>query len=235
MPAAAKRSLPRGRRFGGLVPEERRRQRRRQLIEAGLDVFGARGFHAVGVRDICAAAQLTERYFYESFDNLEGLFLAVYEDAVARIRHAILAAISEAPPQVIEIARRALRAFLEQLRDEPRLARILLIDVLTVNEDVRDRSQMAMQSFSDLVSRISLEFYPDQARHGLDARLVGSGLIGSTVYLVMRWAFGGFREPVEQMMEHCLLFYEAVTREAAARRRAGGGVPRRKRRSHRRR
>src|SRR5690606_9237384 len=71
-----------GRRFRGVAADERRRQRRQQLLDAGLKCFGTVGFRAAGVRDICAEAQLTERYFYESFKNREALFLAVYEMGV---------------------------------------------------------------------------------------------------------------------------------------------------------
>lgn len=87
---------PTGRPFRGVPSDERQAQRRRQLVEAGLDAFGTRGFHLTGVRDVCASARLTERYFYESFKNLEALFLAVYEAAVERVRSAVTRALEDA-------------------------------------------------------------------------------------------------------------------------------------------
>ena len=50
--------------FKGQSQEERKAERRRRLIEAGINAFGERGYHAVTVRELCAEAQLTERYFY---------------------------------------------------------------------------------------------------------------------------------------------------------------------------
>ena len=39
----------------------------RGLIEAALDVVGARGLAGLTMTAVCARARLTERYFYESF------------------------------------------------------------------------------------------------------------------------------------------------------------------------
>ncbi len=208
-----------GRRFRGLAPDERRRQRRQQLIDAGLRTFGSRGFHAVGVREVCVEAHLTERYFYESFSNREELFQAVYEHAIEIVRKAIVDAIllhSQAgEPRLM--ARAALRAFLETLRDDPLLPRILLIDSLSIDAKVSAESRRATQSFSDLVAELVSGLFHELPQHGVDARLLADGLVGSTLYIVMRWAFGGFAEPLETILEHCVMFYDAMIGDAERR------------------
>jgi AcrR family transcriptional regulator len=214
-PMSTMSPAPAGRPFRGLQPEERQQRRREQLIEAGLEVFGARGFHGVRVRDICVQARLTERYFYESFENREALFLAVYDHAVGRIRDAILAAIPAPAPDVVLTARGALRAFLETLQAEPRLARILLIDVFTVGQDVANQSRRAMQSFADLVRDLVHHLYPEIDALDLDAQLIANGLVGSTVYQAIQWAFNGFKQPLDTVLDHCALFYEALVERAA--------------------
>lgn len=211
-----------GRRFRGLDPGQRRDQRREQLIEAGLKAFGSRGFHAVGVREICLEARLTERYFYESFSNREALFQAVYERAVETIHKAVLNAIAGSPNDLRAMARAALRALLKTLRDDPLLPRVLLIDSLGVGADVSAQSRRATQSFSDLVASLVLQLFADLPRHGVDARLLADGLVGSTLYIVMRWAFGGFKESLETILEHCLMFYEAMIGDTERRVAAGG-------------
>ncbi|MGH8446170.1 MAG: TetR/AcrR family transcriptional regulator [Solimonas sp.] len=206
-----------GRRFRGLAPQERQSQRREQLIEAGLNAFGGKGYHAIGVREICAEAKLTERYFYESFANRESLFQAVYLHAIGTVRGAVLRALGSAPRDVRAMARTAVRAFLETLRDDPRLSRILLIDALTVSADISRQSQLATQTFADIVGQLILSLYPGLPQQGIDAQMVANGLVGSTVYLVMHWAFSGFREPLEKIVEHCVLFYDAAGTEAERR------------------
>jgi AcrR family transcriptional regulator len=198
-------SPPGNRLFRGLSADERRKQRREQLIEAGLRSFGARGFHEVGVRDICAEARLTERYFYESFSNREALFLAVYERGVERVRETVMAALQGVSPD--QMPRAGLRAFLCLLRDEPLWPRIILIDVLTVGAAVGTQSILATQGFADLVGSIVESTYSERS---LDPKLIASGLVGSTVSLVMRWASNGFQEPLEYVLDHCAVFYESL-------------------------
>lgn len=210
-----------GRRFRGLEGHERQRQRREQLIAAGLQAFGTRGYHAVGVREVCAEARLTERYFYESFGNREALFLAVYDHAIATVRQAVLRAIDRSERDARKLGRSAIRAFLETLRADPRLSRVLMIEALTVSADVGRQSQLATQSFAELVGELIVSLYPPLPRHELDAQLLANGLVGSTVYLVMHWTFTGFAEPLERILEHCVLFYDAAATEAERRAAAG--------------
>jgi AcrR family transcriptional regulator len=194
------------RKFRGLAPEERQEQRRARLLEAGIEAFGTHGFHAVGVRDICARAQLTERYFYESFKNREALFLAVYQALGTRMEQTVGNALAGSSPE--QLARTSLRAMLEAFRADPRMARILLIEVLSVGAG--ETPLAISQGFADMIEQICLGLYPELARTKLDARLVANGLYGSTIYVAMRWTLDGFKEPLEQILDHCALFYEAV-------------------------
>jgi len=199
-----------GRPFRGVSPDERQAQRRRQLVEAGLDAFGSRGFHLTGVRDVCAAARLTERYFYESFKNLDALFLAVYDEAVARIREVVTRALAAPTDTPTDLARAALRAMLTAYRDDPRVARILLVEVMAVGAEMGDAPQNVNASFAEMIAGITRHLFPGMPERGLEPQLVANGLYGSTLYVSMQWAAGGFREPLEQILAHCMLFYDAL-------------------------
>jgi AcrR family transcriptional regulator len=203
-------AAPVRRNFRGVSPEDRQAERRKRLLEAGLEAFGERGFHAVGVREVCSVAKLTERYFYESFANREALFLAVYREAAGRIRDAITAAHAKARQEITALARAGLEATLRAFRDDPRLARILLLEVFAVGEDIGEARFVVSQEFADEIATITSAFYPNLATSNLNAQLIGNGLYGSTVYIAMRWALDGFREPLEVVLEHCFLFYKAL-------------------------
>jgi AcrR family transcriptional regulator len=206
---------PAGRVFRGLSQEERVAQRRRQLVEAGLATFGSRGFHAVSVRDVCAEAKLTERYFYESFRNREALFLAVFTDGVERIRDAVLEALAHEPVAQNGLARAGLRAYLQALQDEPRLARILLIDVLTIGAEAGSQSRLATGSFAEMLSAIIQQLYPDLDRTQLDAQLISNGLVGASVFIAMQWAASDFEAPLERVLDHCAVFFESIAAQQA--------------------
>lgn len=216
---SASTDLPARRRFRGIPAAERQSQRRAQLLEAGLEVFGTQGFHAAGIRELCAEAKLTERYFYESFDNREALFDAVYKSAVERISTAVSDALQRSSAQDgPTLARAALRATLETCRSDPRLPRILFIEVLS--KGAGDAALTEIRGFEDLIGQLAMSLYPDLDKRRIDVALLASGLHGSTMSIIVRWVVGGFREPLERVLNHCAVFYDGVTRELLRR----GGV-----------
>lgn len=48
--------------YRGVSQDERRAQRRSQLIGAAIQVYGERGYRQATVKAVCEAAGLTERY-----------------------------------------------------------------------------------------------------------------------------------------------------------------------------
>lgn len=185
-------------------------------MDAGLHLFGGRGYHAVSVRDVCSEAKLTERYFYESFQNREVLFLAVFAEGVERIRGAVLEAIGSNAAGQSGLARAGLRAYFKALRDEPRLARILLIDVLSVGAEAGSQSRLATGSFADMLSLIIRELYPNLDRGKLDPQLISNGLVGATVFIAMQWAASDFEAPLERVLDHAVVFFESIAVQQAA-------------------
>jgi AcrR family transcriptional regulator len=85
-----------GRRYGGVDSEERQRQRKAKLVESALVVFGQQGFHHTTVRDVCKQAQLTSRYFYESFDSMKALFHEVYASVNRELMQRTIVALVDA-------------------------------------------------------------------------------------------------------------------------------------------
>ena len=206
------------RRFRGKTAEERKHERRARLLAAGLTEFADKGFHAVGVRDVCAAAELTERYFYESFDNLEALFLAVYDQCAARVREATDAALAQTHASPEAVTRAGLSAFFATLQQDPRIARVLLIDVLTVNADVAAQSHLVVASFAELVGRVMVERFGETLEAGLRADVLAHGLVGATILIGVQWVFGGLTEPLDEIVEHAVVVFEAVAAAVERRR-----------------
>ncbi len=76
----------RQRHYAGQSAEARALARRDRLIEAAVGVYGAQGYRNATVKAVCEAAGLTERYFYESFDNSEALLVAAFD----RVAHWVI-------------------------------------------------------------------------------------------------------------------------------------------------
>ena len=86
-------ATPSSRPYGGVSASERLAVRRQKLLDAGLELFGTRGIAATGVGDICDQAGLTKRYFYESFQTIDELAVAVFDQVTGRLAEQIVPAI----------------------------------------------------------------------------------------------------------------------------------------------
>jgi len=115
------------RRYRGSSVEERRAQRREQLLRAAIQVYGEQGYRNATVKAVCEAAGLTERYFYESFSNSEELLVASFQ----AVMHFLLGELEKAGAGVqggpVERARAMLNAYYEALKLHPQSARVFLV------------------------------------------------------------------------------------------------------------
>jgi AcrR family transcriptional regulator len=115
--------------WAGSTMDERRAQRREQLITAARELLGSGS--AVSVRAVCRAAKLTERYFYESFDDRDALVVAAYERASQEAVAAIAEAVGDSDGSPEAVARAAVRVAVEQVVDDPARGHVLIVAPLT--------------------------------------------------------------------------------------------------------
>ena len=206
----------RPRRYRGVAAGERVTERRRQFIESGLSCFGTRGYHPVTVRDLCTEARLTERYFYESFKDREALFAAVYEHLIEELRRDFMAAAVPCAPDLSGMARAGLGVFYRRLQQDPRIARMLLVEVLTVSQEMEQRAQSATFGFGDLLKQMTLAALPQNVRPKEDMDLMATGLIGCCVHIAMRWSADGYRQPLSTVIDTAMSLFEGTIRQLGA-------------------
>jgi AcrR family transcriptional regulator len=186
----------------GQSPEQRSAVRRQQLVAAGLEVFGTMGWRQSTVRGICAAAGLSERYFYESFSSRDELLLAVYDDLNEREFSVFLQAAQnrldgvEAPDDdtLMGVVRDALQAWFAGFESDPRVARVRLTEVLGVSSEIDARYRAHNRRIADLVREVSARSgHVDEA----DAIviMITTGLVGAATVIATDWYLSGFRLP----------------------------------------
>ena len=71
-------------------------ERRRQIIQAALAVFGARGYEGATTDEVARAAGVSQPYVVRLFGSKENLFLAAIQDALDRMLVAFRAALAAA-------------------------------------------------------------------------------------------------------------------------------------------
>ncbi len=178
------------RRYGGKTLDERRAERRERLLDAGLELFGTRGFAQTTIEQICATAGLNPRYFYEQFPTRESLLGAVYARHVEAVAAEVLAAVRRAPPDPVERLRAGLEAFLDGSLADERAARVNYFEVVGVSPELDRRRRQALGAYADLVAG-QIEALADTAPIPVhDRRLAAVALVGAVDGLIIDWLAG---------------------------------------------
>lgn len=103
------------------------RAQRAKLLEAMVQVVSDKGYAAATVADAVRVAKVSRGTFYELFDSKQACLAEAYRLGVEVLEERIARAVAEARSGDEEI-RLGLRAYLQALTDEPRFARVHLLE-----------------------------------------------------------------------------------------------------------
>jgi len=203
------------RRYRGASGDQRRAERCQQLLDAGLYVFGDIGYPASSVRSICAAAGLTERYFYESFANKEALLAEVYQAQTDYLKEIMLRAFAKAERNSEAFARAGLHAFFDTLQDKPAVARLLLFEILGVSDTLDQLYYEAMEEFAVLIRSLASSLGLADISARPDQDIIYAGLVGAVIQIARRWALTGYSDPIDAIINSSLFLFVATANYAA--------------------
>ncbi|TDC83936.1 TetR/AcrR family transcriptional regulator, partial [Actinomadura sp. 7K507] len=170
---------PATRPYKGVPAAERKAQRRAALMEAAWDLLGTEGWRVVTVRGVSGHAGLNDRYFYESFPDLDSLLLAAVDDQAVQGMTAIRAAARNAPRHMATRTRAAVSAIFDFLAEDPRRTHVMARE-FSASPALQDRKTKIIHAFADifiaevheLLDEVDL---PDQDLH-LTALTITAGL-----------------------------------------------------------
>ena len=192
------------RQFKGLSLTERKHARREKLIEAGIETYGSQGFFSVTVKDVCNEAKLTERYFYESFKKSEDLFQTIFLKLIETLQQNVMQSVMQAAPDPAKMIDAGLGALLRTLKDDPRLARIIYIDAMLVQELHNQATiQETMLRFDRMIQAFVMLMMPNLQRSEQEVSLIATGLNGYVTQIAIRWVMGGFKQSQEDVLFAC--------------------------------
>jgi AcrR family transcriptional regulator len=203
-----KASKTKERQFKGLSLTERKQARRAKLIEAGIEAYGTHGFFAVTVKDICNEAKLTERYFYESFKKSDELFQTIFLTLIDQLQNNVMQAIMQASTDPRKMIEAGLTALLTTLRDNPRMARIIYIDAMLVQE-LHNQATIheTMLRFDRMIQAFVMLMMPHIDRSEREISFVATGLNGYVTQIAIRWVVSGFKQSLEDVLSSCSIVF----------------------------
>jgi len=206
--ANAPKTKPRS--YRGISMDERRDQRRRQIMQAALTVFALHGFHGATVRLICREAGLTERYLYEAFDNLDELFDAVWEEEAQKLE----VSLAEAGTRHDDPDRRlraVLTAYFSHLSANREVAQVLLIEGYSASKNMESTVRRGIYSFTDMVRDVLPVLDRLPRKSGLNAELLATALVGAISQLAMRWHMESYKTSRADIIRSAMIIMLGVS------------------------
>jgi len=206
-----------GRVYGGESLASRTQRRREQFLDAGLEVFGTSGYRQATVRQLCKQAALTDRYFYESFDTLEDLLIAVYEREFDRLAEALARTLTKRLGLAHEVARakaprtpslhegmadivQALDTVFSMAAD-PRVARVCWLEVLGVSPRVDAVYIGRVDLFATWTLQVARAHLPAWQPDPTEARVLGVAVVGAISQTITHWLLTGRQASKKAMVQ----------------------------------
>lgn len=154
-------AVPRGRTYGGLTADERLADRKRRLMEVGLELFAERGFAKTGVRELCRAAKIGERAFYDTVGSRESLLRDVYLEATDAVIADIDVAMQDAPEDFVDRLRVGVLGFFRSITDDPRRARLIYVESIGRGPEIEETRREGLLRFVDFVIEGLGDYLPE--------------------------------------------------------------------------
>jgi TetR/AcrR family transcriptional regulator, fatty acid metabolism regulator protein len=192
------------------IPSSRRRGRplraesspegtRRRILDAALEVFGERGYHAAAVDDIVGRADASKGTFYFHFPNKQGIFMALADEAARRLAANVERAVADRPDALGKVDA-ALRAVLGTLTRHQTLARLLLVDLVNLGGGFSAKLIEVHERLAGLVRDHLDAAVAEGSIPPLDTELAAYVWLGAINEIVMRWLHTGRPESLESIV-----------------------------------
>ena len=163
----------------------KKEERREQILEAAIEVFGETGYHAANVADVIARAGVARGTFYQYFESKRQLFDELLDDLLERLRDAIVDVNMAHPEKTVYVQlQENIERVLAILFAERALSRILLAEASGVDHEL-DRK---LEAFYDGLIKLISETLQLGQNVGMvrrcDTALVATCILGSVKELV---------------------------------------------------
>jgi AcrR family transcriptional regulator len=201
--------------WAGVALADRRAVRRELLVDAAFDLLGTEGSAGTTVRAVCQRARLNARYFYESFDDLDALAVAVYDRVVLELRRVVIDAIESAPPDPREQLRATIGQIVQFVDDDRRRAKVLYVEALG-NEALNRRRIATGHAVVEAVQAYAEDHHgpppPGEPIGGLAAAI----LVGGLSELLVSWIDGRLDVSRTQLVDDATALFAALGEAAAS-------------------
>ena len=151
-----------------------RHERRRQLLDAALEVFVSQGYHAAAMDEIAERAGVSKPVLYQHFPGKLDLYLALLDQSVDELVETVREALRSTTDNKQRVAA-TFRAYFEYVEGEGQAFRLVFESDLSNEPAVRERLDHTMRDCAEMISQFIRE---DAGLRDDEARLLGMALVG---------------------------------------------------------
>jgi AcrR family transcriptional regulator len=160
-----------------------RQARRRQLLEAALEVFAARGYHAAAMDEIAERAGVSKPVLYQHFPGKQELYLALLDESVEALIETVRAALRSTNDNRQRVAA-TFRAYFEFVASRSGTFRLVFESDFANEPAVRERLDRADRKCAEMVSEV---IKADAGLADLEAHLLSIALVGMAQVSARHW------------------------------------------------
>ena len=192
--------------YDGKTAAERIADRRERLIDAGVQLFGERGYAATSIRAVLSQSGLRDRYFGESFADLDSLLAAVYSRLIDEEVSGCTAAIDKTNGGS-EGAHAMIDTITRSYEKNPHQARIKSREVLSGGPVAREQRRAGLRRLAQLVA----DLLPSSTtlKQG-DVLLLGLGIVAAADELLMTWMDSPEGMTRDCVVDVVMLMFDAI-------------------------
>jgi len=138
---------------------------------------------------VCQQAGLTERYFYESFANLDEALVAVLEEIADEIEQRTIATLASAGGAPADRAHASIAAFVQILTDDPRKGRAAIVESASLDA-TRSHHALLLRRFARMSAREARKLFGPDAWGEPEGAFAATMFVGGVAQLVASWIDG---------------------------------------------
>jgi AcrR family transcriptional regulator len=200
----------------GLDAEQRRAERREQLLDAALKLFAAEGYLGTSIEQICSTAFIGMKSFYELFASREECYLALLQRTSERLEERMADAAAQATGNERQEAPRLLATFVHALVDDPRITKVTFGMASGISAAVeRQRRTNRRWAAGFLVQLWDRYDGPQPEEQSAVRHSVAIGLVGGMFDLISDWLLEANlsdQGQIEALVDDLTTFYITVRR-----------------------
>jgi len=178
--------------------EQKRADRRLQILRAAIDVFAERGYHGASIDDIIERADIARGTFYLYFASKAAVFDSILDDALEHLTRSILPIEIRDPqalPPQIQLRDNLARVLGYLTADRARAA-VLLSRQVVREVEAAERLDVFYARVADLIQRALGHGIAMGLVRPCDSELTAAGLLGMVRGMLELVVFGALRQPL---------------------------------------